>query len=245
VDPLASKYPGVSPYVFCFSNPINFIDFNGEEPTAEEAALMAKHVYGGRDAEKVQDELNKTKWKVSKAINKIDSHYGLQYQLYEKTNDNKTEYALVFAGTNDVIDAVDDLLQVIGISPQYYQAVDLSVKVKESLKGNELTFIGHSLGGGLAAISSRVTGLKAITFNPACVSINTSIATYLFYDFKSNSNITNHITVGKKILWGVLRIGGDPLNIIQSKLFFVPPGEKKYVETNSPSLSHGIDYFIH
>jgi RHS repeat-associated protein len=42
-----------------------------------------------------------------------------------------------------------------------------------------------------------------------------------------------------------LWLGVDPLNNIQSKLFFVPPGEKKYVETNSPSLSHGIDYFIH
>jgi RHS repeat-associated protein len=35
VDPLAEKYPGVSPYAYCFNNPVNFIDplgLEGEDP---------------------------------------------------------------------------------------------------------------------------------------------------------------------------------------------------------------------
>jgi len=32
VDPLASKYPGISPYVFCLDNPINLTDPDGREP---------------------------------------------------------------------------------------------------------------------------------------------------------------------------------------------------------------------
>ena len=31
VDPLASKYPGVSPYVYCVSNPVKYIDPDGRE----------------------------------------------------------------------------------------------------------------------------------------------------------------------------------------------------------------------
>ena len=78
----------MSPYAFCFSNPINFIDFNGEEPTAEEAALMAKHGYGGTDANDVEDRLKNTGWEVSKrdfGISYTNERCGFKSQLYERT----------------------------------------------------------------------------------------------------------------------------------------------------------------
>lgn len=31
VDPLASKYPGVSPYVYCVSNPVKYVDPDGRD----------------------------------------------------------------------------------------------------------------------------------------------------------------------------------------------------------------------
>ena len=32
IDPLAEKYPGISPYAYCAGNPVNSIDANGSDP---------------------------------------------------------------------------------------------------------------------------------------------------------------------------------------------------------------------
>jgi RHS repeat-associated protein len=32
-DPLASKYPGISPYAYCLNNPVKWIDMDGRDPT--------------------------------------------------------------------------------------------------------------------------------------------------------------------------------------------------------------------
>ena len=33
IDPLAEKYPGISPYAYCNGNPVNFVDPDGQDPT--------------------------------------------------------------------------------------------------------------------------------------------------------------------------------------------------------------------
>ncbi|WP_317205960.1 RHS repeat-associated core domain-containing protein, partial [Flavobacterium psychrophilum] len=51
IDPLAEKYPGVSPYVFCLNNPVRFIDPDGREvidpPTGKEPRVLAVFYHGG------------------------------------------------------------------------------------------------------------------------------------------------------------------------------------------------------
>lgn len=100
---------------------------------------------------------------------------GLQSTIFQRTNakTGKTEYAYVFAGTNSIEDGIEDISQVTLGAPQYNVAIDNARKLSNELKDSELTFVGHSLGGGLAAAASMVTGKAAITFNRASVSDRT------------------------------------------------------------------------
>ena len=238
VDPLASKYPGVSPYAFCFSNPINFIDFNGEEPTAEEAALMAKHVYNDGDADVILNKLKNKGWIVSErdfGISYTNADNGFKSQLYERTIDGKTEYVYAFAVTEDFKDWVQNGFQLIGLSSQYSQSYKNTERVIENIGNNELTLVGHSLGGGLASYSAIKTGNKAITFNAAGVSTLT-IGCKNFLD-KYTANIDAYILLT------------DPLNIIQNNTKYLPSniGDRYYLipkDWGSFSNGHSIDSII-
>ena len=60
VDPLAEKYPNISPYTYVANNPINLIDPTGMEsetatkPSPVEMAAMAAYVYGDLDSSSLQ-----------------------------------------------------------------------------------------------------------------------------------------------------------------------------------------------
>ena len=53
IDMLAEKMFYVSPYAYCFNNPVKLLDSNGEIPTAKEGAIIAEHVYDGKVGEKL------------------------------------------------------------------------------------------------------------------------------------------------------------------------------------------------
>jgi RHS repeat-associated protein len=143
-------------------------------PTAAEAASMASHVYGDK-----KDRILRGNWEVSDlVINGVvydDKNTGLKSALYQRKisdeNGGQYEYAYVFAGTQDVKDAIENVMQNIGVSDQYAQAVKNAKLISNALGSQKsLTFTGHSLGGGLAAISAYATGRHAISFNAAGVS---------------------------------------------------------------------------
>ena len=48
VDPMAEKYATTGGYVYTLDNPIRLIDQRVKRPSTAEAALIIKHVYGGR-----------------------------------------------------------------------------------------------------------------------------------------------------------------------------------------------------
>ena len=65
---------------------------------------------------------------------------------------------------------------------------------RDKVSSANVTFVGHSLGGGLAITSAMLTGGDAVTFNPAWV----SAATAQNLKFNVNSgHIDNYIIAGE------------------------------------------------
>ena len=147
--------------------------------------------------------------------------HGLQSELFQRTVNGVTEYAYVYAGTNSVTDAVEDIVQLIGFSPQYSAAINNAKTLSSELGNSELTFIGHSLGGGEAIAASMTTGRAAITFNSAAVSWLTKI----FGGLNITPNVVNYRAIGGKVGVGKLRFGGDMLNNLQEKVGLTLPGK--------------------
>ena len=197
-DPLCEMYYSISPYAYCANNPIKHVDIDGEEPTTYEAALMAKHVYG-------DDVKLAGGWQLSKNQNKLfNSKSGLKSALYERTTDGVTEYAYVTAGTQDIRDAKEDIRQLYGASTQYRESVKNARQLNEKLSNSELTYVGHSLGGGLAAANALATDRNAITFNAAAISKDTKNALGL------------PKTTSKGRIFNVV-VKGEIVNYLQSK----------------------------
>lgn len=141
------------------------------------------------------------------------------------------EYAYVTAGTEaEWADVAADLTQPFGLSKQYSNSADNAKSINSRVKGKELTFIGHSLGGGEAALNALVTDRAAITFNPAGVSDITKIKEGSWLTpFKSERNIDAYIMYT------------DPLNIIQDKTSIPKANGKRHylVPTDFPSVYNG------
>ena len=210
IDPCAEKYYYVSPYVYCLNSPVNFVDKDGMKPDSLSAALMCKLAYGYDNV--TYEELSNRGWSFC-------SHHasasGFKYNIYKKKkSDNSYEYTCAYAGTDadsgvgDFLkDAANDVINYFGgIAPQYAEAISTSLKISGE---SELTFVGHSLGGGLAALSSMVTGKDAITFNAASVTGLLKVAGQAISSFRGGV-ITQYRSVGSNFL------SGDPVNTFQN-----------------------------
>jgi hypothetical protein len=148
-------------------------------------------------------------WRVSQRdfnIN-LQDETGLKSMVYERVMNGKvTEYTYATAGTERNWKDIDaDVKQPLGLSKQYGSAVYNAKTISGDLPNTELTFVGHSLGGGEAALNALVTDRKAITFNAAGVSnITKLVEGTLETPFKSESKIDAYIMTT------------DPLNNIQN-----------------------------
>jgi len=238
VDPLFEKYVGMSPYVYCAGNPVKFIDPDGCDPTKDEAAAMSAHVYGD-----IGDDGLKGGWIVSKRVKESrkfkyseESGKGFKSQLYERTVDGKTEYCYATAGTDDMNDCAEDAAQAsgLGILTQYSQSIKNAKFLKEELEGSDLSFTGHSLGGGLAIANALATGCSAYTFNPAGLQAFSLFEFAAFYGCTNfDANIHNYI------------MAGDPLNIANCILpFTLRIGKSHYLFHYGYGIGgHSIDEF--
>ena len=238
-DPKEYSFPGISTYAFCFNNPVYFIDPNGKEPTPSEAALMAKDVYGGLDA---ANAVLTGGWRAS-STNVADvtwsAESGFKSKLYERVDadGNVIEYSYVTAGTENSLDWGTNAIQKVGLSAQHELSVANAKAIAFFLgEAMELTFVGHSLGGGLAAANAYATGLTAITFNPA----NLSDATKENLDISEASNtndsdVKNYVVAGEIVSLTNFFTDGETDFIMSFKVSNVLDG---------PVEKHSIDYVI-
>lgn len=177
--------------------------FKGIDDLCIAAARIASHVYGQQP-----DSFLKNTWKVASndyGIQKNNTLVGLKSELYETTQkEGKFIYAI--AGTKDITNIRDWLTnigQLFGLGAQHIYAVDNAKKLCDVIGKDNLIFVGHSLGGGIAALCAMVTGCKAITFNAAGISLPTKDSYYV-----SDSNYEGNIEA--------FIMDGDPLDKVQS-----------------------------
>lgn len=136
-------------------------------PSNEDNAEISNHVYTIFDDEvKIGDEVFNTEYYLFK---KYGSKDGYQAALYKRDIGNVSVYVLAFAGTQDLLDGVEDALAGISSDLEYHikKAIIDSKRIDKWCEdmGAQLSFTGHSLGGGAAAAASAQTGRYACTFN--------------------------------------------------------------------------------
>ena len=240
LDPLCEKYYNVSPYAYCHNNPVNLIDLYGMKPDSISAALMSALAYGYNY--ETYSELISHNWFF---VSHHESESGFKYNIYRKRkSDGSFEYTYAYAGTDTedgLIELAKDVINDIGnylgyITPQYLEAAITALGISNQ---DELTFVGHSLGGGLAALSSKLTGRDAITFNPASLSGNVNVIASAVSLFRGG-HITQYRAVGNGIFGGLF---GDPVNTFQGFTGRKSQGKviPVYVGKN---CSHGIKDII-
>ena len=106
---------------------------------------------------------------------------GLDYDVFENTETG--DMVVAYRGTEPLSaeDWVEDAEQAFGDSEQYEHAVNMAREMSAQLDAynaehgtdKQLTFTGHSLGGGLATASALATGREAIVFDAAGLSQGT------------------------------------------------------------------------
>ena len=236
-DPMELEQTFESTYIINHNNPLNYIDQNGREPKPAEAARIAAHVYGDK-----KDDILIGGWRVSKKyVVKNQTSTGLKSKVYERVVNGKvTEYVYATAGSEDLKDWMENCKQPFGMSIQYHEAAETAKMISEAIGDKELNYVGHSLGGGEAALNTLVTydegkGRKAFTFNAAGVSDITKIVEgSLLTPFQSEASIEAYI------------LRTDPLNIIQNNDSLFPDvnGKRHYLwPKDIPSIynGHSID----
>lgn len=99
-------------------------------------------------------------------------------EIFEKDGPDGNEYVVAFRGTrpSELVDWKNNLQQGAGLeSDMYNRAKALGEVVCQGAAdiGAKVSFVGHSLGGGLASAAAVLTGSSATTYNAAGLNAHT------------------------------------------------------------------------
>ena len=177
-----------------------FIDRTGLAPTTMEAAKMAAHIYD-YDTSHLKEQRTIAGWRLIDVYSKGSLKMG----IYIRNDDdwkNPSEYCLVSRGTTDAEgsgnDWDDNLLQPLGGSGDMKLSLQTAIWFSNSHADQEITFVGHSKGGGEAMANAVATDRNAITFNPA--KANLAVYSQTKNARKSYTGTMTHYVVEGEIL---------------------------------------------
>ena len=167
---------GLNWYVYCGNNPVNFVDPSGMKPIPQEAAAMAEHIYGDYNM-KPEGKVSRTVagWRLTTVHSGRES---MKMGVYIPEGDNwlnPSEYAVVFRGTNKWFENYKPSSEFKNNveaafsenSADIWDAMNYGLGFVKAHQGKEITFVGHSKGGGEAIAAAAYTDRDAITFNAA------------------------------------------------------------------------------
>lgn len=183
-------------------------------------AILAAHVYG-----KYSDSILPIGCKVLKELPK--TAMGLQAKVYELS---PNEAVCAFAGTDGWLDAIQDVLQAGGLSEQYEEALQFGRTVQITFPNHNITFVGHSMGGGESAHCAMHLGSKAVTFNAAGLSGLTIM--------QGESEFSRYQDIDAYIF------RGDYLNWLQDKLAKVQKYTKLPTNLKADGVLHYVNDYI-
>jgi len=175
-NPDPKRTVGISIYSVFDNTPVWRNDILLDTPTAKEAAYIADDSYNEKSNLDASDKKNGNWVRNDIKIPGVKYHddgSGYDAHLYTRTVDGKTEYVFATQGTDPTSwkDWKNNVQQPFGVSEQYkINASNANALQKFFGDKTDLTFVGHSLGGGLAAEGSMITNHPAITFNAAGLS---------------------------------------------------------------------------
>ncbi|HQU01238.1 MAG TPA: DUF2974 domain-containing protein [Acetobacteraceae bacterium] len=122
-------------------------------------------------------------------------------QIFQTGTDVNPSYVVAYKGTTPSSgqDWLNNTEQSVGANSDYYkQAITLGTKIDNAESG-QVSFTGHSLGGGLASAASAATNEPAITFNAAGLNPAT-VENYMTTDFnQATSDITAYHVSGEML----------------------------------------------
>lgn len=206
------------------------------------AAAIAGFSYGDQYKNTYRDLFLQNHWDVDpdekerlKASGMIFDDFGSGYKselLVKKDRyGNILSYALSFAGTDDIFDINADIDNAVGdidIAKQYQLAYQMAKKIQLLANGKEVTFVGHSLGGGLASLASMATGCNAMVFNPAVLS-----------DEWISKLKKDDSYYGVSHIYGYI-MEGDPVTAVQNFMGWYMPGHYIRVKNQTGGNPHSI-----
>jgi len=184
-----------------------------------------------------------------------DDGSSLHAELFVKDGPNDPQYVLAFRGTRP--DADQDWLnngeQGMGFHAEAYDRAKELAKTLAARTDGNLSFTGHSLGGGLASAAAVTTGLPATTFNASGIDMkliddksSTPPKVDAYYvDGEPLSSIQDHRELSIATLRAVPFIGSilgitaDVQTLLGHEVLPPAYGERRKLPNSSPSGSSG------